>query len=85
MAVPYNLMMGLALEQVTNGRASGDYAAQGNWDIGAGAILWASLGLKPSKDNFWTTYPQPLMYGQHPNGDDFGSVIVQSMIALLRY
>ena len=44
----------LQLDAVTNGRASGDYAGDGNWDIGGSSLLFWAVGMRPSKDNFWS-------------------------------
>ena len=83
MALPFNLMSSLGLSQVTNGRASTDYSASSNQDIGAGSILWHSLGLKPSKDNFWTTYPQAYPDAFNPYGNDQSSCEAMTIIAIL--
>ena len=42
MATPMDIMQSLSLSQVTNGRASGDYAFGGNWDIGM--IMLSTFG-----------------------------------------
>ena len=39
MATPMDLMQSMSLSQVTNGRASGDYAFGGNWNIGMNLLL----------------------------------------------
>ena len=83
MSVPSNLMSSLSLSQVTNGRASADYADATNFDIGAGSILWIALGLKPSKDNFWTTYPQSYPKTYTPNGHDQKSCETMAIVAIL--
>eukprot|EP01084_Bolivina_argentea_P025903 48162_1 len=82
MATPMDLMQSLSLGQVTNGRASGDYAGSDNYNIGPGALLWSALDLKPSKDNFWTSLNEgPPHY--HPSGsDDHNSTEVHAMIAV---
>ena len=43
------------LLQVTNGRASPDYANSLNTFIGSSSLLFWAAGLRPSKDNFWTS------------------------------
>ena len=83
MAVPMDLMQSLSLSQVSNGRASGDYAGSNNWDIGPGSIFWSALGLKPSKDNFWTWLNEPVETRNHPNGDDHNSTELHAIIAVL--
>ena len=82
-ATPMDLMQSLSLSQVTNGRASGDYAGGGNWNIGAGALLWSALGLKPSKDNFWTSFNEPYPAEFHPNGNDHNSTEVHAIAAIM--
>eukprot|EP01084_Bolivina_argentea_P025908 48172_1 len=79
-ANPMNLLQALSLSQVTNGRASDDYAGSENWDIGAGSLLWSALDLKPSKDNFWTSWNEPVT---HRNGNDQNSTEVHAIIAIL--
>eukprot|EP01084_Bolivina_argentea_P167874 291236_1 len=83
MALPMELMQSLSLAQVTNGRASGDYASGANFNIGPGALLWSALGLKPSKDNFWTWFNEPVPPHIHHYGGDHNSTEVHAMIALL--
>ena len=54
MALPSDLMASVALDSVTNYRASTDYAfsrTPSNLDIGGSALLAFALGLRPSKDN----------------------------------
>ena len=82
MATPMDLMQSLTESQVTNGRASSDYASGNNWDIGAGSLLWSALGLKPSKDNFWTSFDEPYPSEFHPFGSDHNSTEVMAMIAI---
>lgn len=57
MTLPSDLMQTLELVVVTNYRASTDYAAAHNFDIGGSSLLGWALGLRPSKDNFWTHRP----------------------------
>ena len=83
MATPMDLMQSLSLSQVTNGRASGDYAAEGNWNIGPGALLWSALGLKPSKDNLWTSFNEPYPPQFRPFGPDHNSTDVHVIAALM--
>eukprot|EP00486_Rosalina_sp_Unknown_P003161 CAMPEP_0201573536 /NCGR_PEP_ID=MMETSP0190_2-20130828/17449_1 /ASSEMBLY_ACC=CAM_ASM_000263 /TAXON_ID=37353 /ORGANISM="Rosalina sp." /LENGTH=186 /DNA_ID=CAMNT_0048000625 /DNA_START=1 /DNA_END=558 /DNA_ORIENTATION=- len=78
-----DIMQSLSLSQVTNGRASGDYAFGGNWNIGPGALLWHALGLKPSKDNLWTTQNEPIEEGYHPAGSDHNSTDVHVIGAIM--
>ena len=85
MSIPSNLLASLGLSQITNGRASWDYASGPNWNIGQGALLWHALKLKPSKDNFWTTFPQPGPPGVtfSPYGNDQSSCETMTIIAIL--
>ncbi len=83
MATPMDLMQSLSLSQVTNGRASNDYAAPYNYDIGPGSLLWSALGLKPSKDNFWTSYNEPYPPQFHPFGSDHNSTDVHAISAIM--
>ena len=56
MAMPSDIMMSVHLDWVTNARASDDYAGGIDNLINvphAGLLMW-SLGMRPSKDNFWT-------------------------------
>lgn len=56
MALPADLLASLAFDAVTNARASDDYHAGGsNWRIGSSSLLASALGLRASKDNFWTS------------------------------
>ena len=57
MTLPSDLMQSLEMDAVTNYRASGDYAGLANFDIGGSSLLAWALGLRPSKDNFWTARP----------------------------
>ena len=86
MATPMDIMSSLSLKQVTNGRASNDYSFEsfgGNWNIGPGALLWSALGLKPSKDNFWTYYNEPIQPDYHPAGPDHNSTDVHAIGAIM--
>ena len=57
MTLPSDLMQSLVMPAFTNYRASGDYAGTSNFDIGGSSLLGWALGLRPSKDNFWTRRP----------------------------
>ena len=83
MATPMDLMQSMSLPQVTNGRASGDYAGGSNWNIGAGSLLWSALGLKPSKDNFWTSFLEPVPAGTRVSGTDHNSTDVHAIAAIM--
>ena len=83
MAIPANLLSSLTLSQVTNGRASWDYASSVNWNIGEHTLLWQALKLKPSKDNFWTSYPQTPQDIPFEFGDDQSSCEVHAIVALM--
>lgn len=54
MMQPSDLLNTLRFDAVTNGRASDDYAAESNWDVGGASLLFWAVGLRPSKDNFWS-------------------------------
>jgi hypothetical protein len=55
MGLPSDMLASLPLPAVTNARASNDYGAGGNnWLIGGSSLLLSALGLRASKDNFWT-------------------------------
>eukprot|EP01084_Bolivina_argentea_P271695 462377_1 len=85
MASPQSLLSSLTLSQVTNGRASWDYASGPNYNIGQGSLLWSALKLKPSKDNFWSTFPQPGPPGVQfaPFGTDQSSCETHGLVAIL--
>merc|ERR1711959_790818 len=68
MALPSDLMQSVELNSVTNYRASGDYAGGSNYNIGGSALLAFALGLRPSKDNFWTHRPQSAIITGKPWG-----------------
>lgn len=55
MMQPSDLLNSLQFNAVTNGRASDDYAEAGNWDIGGSSLLFWAMGMRPSKDNFWSS------------------------------
>jgi len=55
MALPGDIVQSADFPSVTNARASQDYGAGGgNWRIGGSSLLLSALGVKASKDNFWT-------------------------------
>jgi hypothetical protein len=51
---PSDLLNTLQFDYVTNGRASPDYASTSNWFIGGSSLLFWAVGMRPSKDNFWS-------------------------------
>merc|ERR1711874_379009 len=51
---PSDLLNSVAFDYVTNGRASGDYAGSGNLNVGGSSLLFWAVGMRPSKDNFWS-------------------------------
>ena len=56
MAMPSDVLLSASLDWVTNGRASDDYALATNLpQFAGGALLMWAFGVRPSKDNFWTT------------------------------
>ena len=83
MAAPAEIMETLTMKAITNSRTSKDYAYKTNWNIGATSILHASMKIKPSKDNFWTTFPQPHTSAYHPHGNDQASVETHCIIAIM--
>jgi len=68
MALPSDLMASLQFNGVTNYRASDDYAGVGNFDVAGSALLAFALGLRPSKDTFWTQRPASAAATGHPWG-----------------
>ena len=78
MALPSDLMASLSLPSVTNYRASTDYGIDdssmplqthdANLNIGASSLLGFALGLRPSKDIFWTRRPANCR-GDDPSAD----------------
>eukprot|EP00054_Salpingoeca_dolichothecata_P003175 m.25683 g.25683 ORF g.25683 m.25683 type:complete len:362 (-) comp13608_c0_seq1:56-1141(-) len=65
MSTPTDIMASVMFGATTNARASGDYAGSGNHDIGASSLFMFSLGIRPSKDNFWTMPSSKSPYGAH--------------------
>ena len=63
MMQPSDLLNSLQFDAATNGRASDDYAGGGNWNIGGPSLLFWALGMRPSKDNFWSSDGQPRQPG----------------------
>jgi len=61
MALPNDILSSLQFPAVTNARASQDYMGQDeNWNqLGPTGLFYWALGIRPSKDNFWTTSYQP--------------------------
>ena len=67
MALPSDIMASVQLNSVTNYRSSTDYGIDDssmplqphddNLNIGASSLLGWALGLRPSKDTFWTSRP----------------------------
>ena len=54
MMQPSDLLNSLQFNAATNGRASDDYQGTSNWDIGGASLLFWAMGMRPSKDNFWS-------------------------------
>ena len=56
MALPVDLLNSVRLDAVTNARASQDYGAGSgsSWRIAGTSLLLSALGLRASKDNFWS-------------------------------
>jgi len=86
MALPSDLLASLQFNAVTNYRASTDYASGGNWDIGGSALLAYALGLRPSKDNFWTHRPLSTLESNMPwpaSGNPGSNCELNTIIATL--
>ena len=88
MVLPSDVILAsLYLPAVTNARASDDYAALRNWDIGATSLLMTSVGnIRPSKDNFWTNpqWPQGFPRPSNPAfGDPSLNLDLHSLVAVL--
>lgn len=54
MMQPSDILASLELNQATNGRASFDYQEDYNWNTGGSSLLFWAMGMRPSKDNFWS-------------------------------
>eukprot|EP00047_Mylnosiga_fluctuans_P006639 m.248165 g.248165 ORF g.248165 m.248165 type:complete len:903 (-) comp15649_c0_seq1:81-2789(-) len=55
MALPGDFLDALNYPAVTNARATDDYGAGGdNWKIGGTSLLLSAVGIRASKDNFWS-------------------------------
>lgn len=56
MALPADILASAAYSSVTNARASQDYGASAphSWKIGGTSLLLSAVGLRASKDNFWS-------------------------------
>ncbi|XP_061171988.1 non-lysosomal glucosylceramidase-like [Saccostrea echinata] len=60
MANPRHVMQAIALPWVTQVRVSEDYHPGGEqWRIGITSLFVGALGMRPFKDNFWTSKAQP--------------------------
>ena len=65
---PSDLLNSLQFDAVTNGRASDDYEGGSNWDVGGASLLFWAMGMRPSKDNFWSGDGQKRQMGfSQPN------------------
>jgi hypothetical protein len=42
---------------------SDDYESTSNWDIGGSSVLFWAMGMRPSKDNFWSSDGQKRQMG----------------------
>jgi len=59
MALPSDFLESLQYPAVTNARASDDYGAGGNnWMMAGTSLLLSAVGLRASKDNFWSSNKQ---------------------------
>ena len=54
MMQPSDLLSSLSFDAATNGRASLDYQDGENWKVGGSSVLFWAMGMRPSKDNFWS-------------------------------
>jgi len=56
-----DLLESVNMASVTNYRASSDYATtipgMPNYNVAGSGVLGHALGIRPSKDNFWTARP----------------------------
>jgi hypothetical protein len=60
MPLPRHILQSTSLQPVTNARASGDYhPGASNFMIGLSSLFYWSIGIAPSKDDYWTTEIQP--------------------------
>ena len=68
MPLPRHMLESTKHQPVTNARASGDYhPGAENFDIALSSLLYWAIGVKPSKDDWWTTEVQPNSpYGDRP-------------------
>ncbi len=83
MATAMNIMISLSMSQTTNARGSHDYASNINWNIGPSALLTQAVGLKISKDNFWTTFDEPYPSDYSLSGNDYNSTEIHAIAATL--
>lgn len=69
MAMPSDIMLSVELDWVTNARASDDYAGGSDnlLSMPHAALLMWSLGIRPSKDNFWTSNVTDNPYQKNSN------------------
>ena len=67
MAPSRAILQALEIPVVTQARASNDYRPGGNnWQIGISSMFLNAVGIRPFKDNFWTT--------SHQSGYNFGNI-----------
>jgi len=58
------MMQSIEIQAVTQARASGDYhPGNDQWMIGLSSIFAHAIGVKPTKDNFWSTPGEIGRYG----------------------
>ena len=82
MMQPSDLLNSLQFNAVTNGRASADYASDENWNIGGASLLFWAVGMRPSKDNFWSgdgQQRQPGFYQSNPGTNGELNAILATM------
>lgn len=79
MGLPSDMLQSVRHPAVTNARASNDYGAGGdNWKIAGSSLLLSALGLRASKDNFWTSAPE----GHPSRGGETSPYLVAIVAAL---
>eukprot|EP00040_Diaphanoeca_grandis_P034999 m.218963 g.218963 ORF g.218963 m.218963 type:complete len:854 (+) comp33283_c0_seq1:365-2926(+) len=85
MAMPSDIMLSVEFDWVTNARASDDYVSGDNlFNVPHAALLMWSLGIRPSKDNFWTSNisDNPYQKGNQP-ANPGSNVELNTIVAVL--
>lgn len=64
MSYPRHMLQSLEISSVTQARISGDYhPGNGQWKLGETALFTHAIGIRGSKDNFWTSQTETGRYG----------------------